>query len=234
MWLPPAFRSARFGTHALPPARHFEGEEEFDAGNAATPLDQIVTDRLTADDYPVVSLGQWTNFAELATGLGWATADQPSYNRASGRTGDSLPIDNVERAVLLRRAFEEYKAAACCADEVLAPNSVRLTDYTQGLTPVLWALQVVNALPYPLLARTEWFALNDHENPDDIKVASFLRNEGLVTISSQVKKIILLVSAPQKRIRIGGAEVPASSSSKFPEIALIRDPSGENIARFAL
>ncbi|KAL4707201.1 hypothetical protein ACJJTC_016577 [Scirpophaga incertulas] len=123
MWLPPAFRSARFGTHALPPARHFEGEEEFDAGNAATPLDQIVTDRLTADDYPVVSLGQWTNFAELATGLGWATADQPSYNRASGRTGDSLSIDNVERAVLLRRAFEEYKAAACCADEVLAPNS---------------------------------------------------------------------------------------------------------------
>ncbi|KAL4720765.1 hypothetical protein ACJJTC_004132 [Scirpophaga incertulas] len=104
VWLPPAFRSSRFGTHTLPPARHFEGEEEFDAGNAATPLDQIVTDR--------------------ATGLGWATADQPSYNKASGRNGDSLPIDNVERAVLIRRAFEEYKAAACCADEILAPNSV--------------------------------------------------------------------------------------------------------------
>ncbi|KAL4709230.1 hypothetical protein ACJJTC_010530 [Scirpophaga incertulas] len=50
-------------------------------------------------------------------------------------------------------------------------------DYTQGLTPVLWALQIVNALPYPLLARTEWFALNDSISPDDIKVASFLRNE---------------------------------------------------------
>ncbi|KAL4702660.1 hypothetical protein ACJJTC_012289 [Scirpophaga incertulas] len=124
VWLPPAFRSPRFGTHLLPPARHFEGEEEFDAGNAATSLDQIVTDRLTSDDYPVVTVGQWTNFAELATGLGWATVDQPAYNRACGRGGDSLPIDNVERATLIRRAFEEYKAAACCADEILATNSV--------------------------------------------------------------------------------------------------------------
>ncbi|KAL4706748.1 hypothetical protein ACJJTC_014503 [Scirpophaga incertulas] len=80
------------GLTCCPPARHFEGEEEFDAGNAATSLDQIVTDRLTSDDYPVISVGQWTNFAELAHGFG--------------------------------RAFEEYKAAACCADEILAPNSV--------------------------------------------------------------------------------------------------------------
>ncbi|KAL4710096.1 hypothetical protein ACJJTC_016498 [Scirpophaga incertulas] len=123
-WLPPAFRSARFGTQMLPPARHYDGEDEFDAGNAATALDQVVTDRLTSDDYPILTVGQWTNYAELATGLGWATVDQPAFNRASGRMGDSLPIDNVERAAFIRRAFEEYKAAACCADEILSPNAV--------------------------------------------------------------------------------------------------------------
>ncbi|KAL4707210.1 hypothetical protein ACJJTC_016586 [Scirpophaga incertulas] len=110
-----------------------------------------------------------------------------------------------------------------CQSWIRAHATAMQTDaitsyYTQGLTPVLWALQVVNALPYPLLARTEWFALNDHENPDDIKVASFLRNEGLVTISSQVKKIILLVSAPQKRIRIGGAEVPVTGVARNGDV----------------
>ncbi|KAL4710171.1 hypothetical protein ACJJTC_006468 [Scirpophaga incertulas] len=123
-WLPRAFRARRFGTDCLPPNREFEGEEEYDAGNAATALDQIVTDRQTADEYPIPTLGQWTNYAELATGLGWATVNQPSFNKAAGRLGDSLPVDNVERAAYLRRAFEEYKAAACCADEVLAPTAV--------------------------------------------------------------------------------------------------------------
>ncbi|KAL4710176.1 hypothetical protein ACJJTC_006473 [Scirpophaga incertulas] len=74
-------------TDCLPPNREFEGEEEYDAGNAATALDQIVTDRQTADEYPIPTLGQWTNYAELATGLGWATVNQPSFNKAAGRFG---------------------------------------------------------------------------------------------------------------------------------------------------
>ncbi|KAL4720579.1 hypothetical protein ACJJTC_013504 [Scirpophaga incertulas] len=123
-WLPRAFRTRRFGTDSLPPTSDFEGEEEYDAGNGATALDQIVTDRLTADEYPILILGQWTNYAELATGLGWATVNQPSFNKAAGRLGDSMPVDNVERAAYIRRAFEEYKAAACCADEILAPTAI--------------------------------------------------------------------------------------------------------------
>ncbi|KAL4706731.1 hypothetical protein ACJJTC_014486 [Scirpophaga incertulas] len=35
-----------------------------------------------------------------------------------------MPVDNVERAAYIRRAFEECKAAACCGDEMLAPTAV--------------------------------------------------------------------------------------------------------------
>ncbi|KAL4702158.1 hypothetical protein ACJJTC_015002 [Scirpophaga incertulas] len=87
-WLPRAFRSRRFGTEGLPPARDYEDAGEFDAANATT------------------------------------TLDKPAYNKGAGRLGDSLPVDNVERAALNRRAFEEYKAAACCIDEIAAPNAV--------------------------------------------------------------------------------------------------------------
>ncbi|KAL4706434.1 hypothetical protein ACJJTC_010917 [Scirpophaga incertulas] len=110
---------------------------------------------------------------------------------------------NAPRAVMI--LGESVPAEALCQRH-LAPAST------------LWALQIVNALHYPLLACTEWFATNDHRTPDDLRVTGFLRNEGLVTICSAVTKIILLVSAPQQQIRIGGIELLVTNVARGGEV----------------
>lgn len=93
--------------------------------NAVTALDHVVTDRATAGEIPVVILGQWTNAAELATGLGFATLDQPITNGGGGRGGKNLPLDGISRVLNLRRAFEEFKAVAVVRDEIAAPQGAQ-------------------------------------------------------------------------------------------------------------
>ncbi|KAL4707199.1 hypothetical protein ACJJTC_016575 [Scirpophaga incertulas] len=141
MWLPSRFPLRRgLEPTRCPPRDISRGEEEFDAGNAATPLDQIVTDRLTADDYPVVSLGQWTNFAELATGprcqrlkkrIRIGGAEVPG-NGGVARNGDVPPIMPMDARDLI----------VGCLDSLMS-HPVSLTELFiqvgpwQGLVPSL-------------------------------------------------------------------------------------------------
>lgn len=116
--IPAAYLVAENGLESLPKPTPdtLELEEDiygrFCHQNAVTALDQVVTDRATASEVPVVVLGAWTNAAELATGLGYCTLDQPITNGGGGRNGRNLPLDGVSRAMSLRRAFEEFKAVA--------------------------------------------------------------------------------------------------------------------------
>ncbi|KAL4711967.1 hypothetical protein ACJJTC_011274 [Scirpophaga incertulas] len=94
-------------------------------------------------------------------------------------------------------------------------------EYSHGLIPALRVLQIVNATPHPLLARTEWFATNDREEPDVLKVMGFLRNEGLITIRGRTRRILLLVSAPQSVIRVGGVDIRLIGVGPRGEVPLI-------------
>lgn len=75
--------------------------------NAVTALDQVVTDRATAGEVPILILGLWTNAAELATGLGFCTLDQPVTNGGGGEEREEPParwcVKGDESSKSLRR-----------------------------------------------------------------------------------------------------------------------------------
>lgn len=122
--LPNAFKTDAFGTATLPRVREDADQnfESYDHSNAVTALDHVVTDKDNADDNPILTLGCWPNAAELATGLQYATIDNPTYHGNAGRRGKSLPIDGVERSIFLRRMVEEWKVANGNSDEVAVPG----------------------------------------------------------------------------------------------------------------
>lgn len=68
----------------------------------------------------------------------------------------------------------------------------------------MWALQVVNALPYPLASRTEWFVTSDYRGRGSINVEGLVRNKALVVIPSDVRRLVLVLPQGMRRASIGG------------------------------
>ncbi|CAG4954881.1 unnamed protein product [Colias eurytheme] len=84
----------------------------------------------------------------------------------------------------------------------------------------LWALQILMALPYPLLTRTEWFLINNYQGQDEIEPRAIVRTEALVTIPSEVKKLVLIYSGGTGFVNIGNQHiaVQAPDGTRLPEL----------------
>lgn len=110
------------------------GTQTYYHDEAVTFLDNNFTTREVADARPSLRVGTWPNTAELATGLGLALYHHPHTGNLSSGSGTGLALDDVRRATMFRRAFEEWKRGGGLGDQV---SSLDLMGNALNYWPVI-------------------------------------------------------------------------------------------------
>ncbi|CAB3229527.1 unnamed protein product [Arctia plantaginis] len=119
-WLPPAYCDVAYATHGLPECVVQPDESVFYYHDHATTFtDNVFVSKALA---PALRVGAWTNEAELITGLGIATYDHSERGAASSEEGTAMALDDVERAMLKRRLYEEWKRGVGIGDQAVSPE----------------------------------------------------------------------------------------------------------------
>ncbi|CAB3241810.1 unnamed protein product [Arctia plantaginis] len=122
-WLPRAYCGVAYATHALPECVAPEDESAFYYHDHATTFtDNVFVSRALANTAPALRVGAWTNEAELVTGLGIATYVHSERGTASSEKGTAMALDEVERAMLKRRLYEEWKRGVGISDRAVSPE----------------------------------------------------------------------------------------------------------------
>lgn len=135
-WLPGGYRTAALDTDALPPCDNTQAEAEgtYYSAQAVNCLDQVVTDRETARENPVLELGPWSNAVELATGLGYAILDCTESFLHRGADGEGLFSEITRKSLAIRRCIEEMKIASGTIDAISSPAGLgALGDFWETL-----------------------------------------------------------------------------------------------------
>lgn len=118
------------------PAPGVEDWPGYDHRNAVNALDQLYAPRDVAEMYPALSIGQWTNIAEIGLCSGMLKYDTTNTERKEDiptRTR-TCQQDGKERAAYLRRAVEEWKRSQQLGDEHLQPGVFqRMADFWHEL-----------------------------------------------------------------------------------------------------
>jgi hypothetical protein len=109
----------------LLPSLHIESDSysDYGAANAVTALDHRVCSRIQARQYPIVSIGVWTNLAELGITSGLVyflsynteDAENIRYRLTSGN------LDKIQRSRALRASLELWKRRAGLLDVIAFP-----------------------------------------------------------------------------------------------------------------
>ncbi|CAB3245570.1 unnamed protein product [Arctia plantaginis] len=122
-WLPPAYSNVAYATHGLPECTALPEESNFYFHDHATTFtDNVFVTRALANTAPALRVGAWTNEAELITGLGIATYVHSERGVASNEEGTAMALDDVERVMLKRRLYEEWKRGVGISDQAVSPE----------------------------------------------------------------------------------------------------------------
>ncbi|AGW80478.2 putative coat protein [Leptopilina boulardi Toti-like virus] len=96
---------------------------DYGGANAVSPVDHRCVRRIMARTYPAVSIGSWSNMAEVALCTGWAC-----YNTFNAEKVELIAMrmfssntDRITRTRYLRVGYEEWKLAAALTDQVGFP-----------------------------------------------------------------------------------------------------------------
>lgn len=100
------------------------GYEWYDHDFAVTAFNQVFTTAKKAKANPCVTIGSWSNVAELAISLGICL-----YNCTNAETTDTVKmglngsnLDAIDRAAYMRRAIEEFGSASGIREDVVTPT----------------------------------------------------------------------------------------------------------------
>ncbi|CAB3229485.1 unnamed protein product [Arctia plantaginis] len=122
-WLPPAYANPAYATHGLPECTTHPDESNFYYHDHATTFtDNVFVTKALANTAPALRVGAWTNEAELITGLGIATYVHSERGASSSEEGTAMALDDVERAMLKRRLYEEWKRGVGIGDQAVSPE----------------------------------------------------------------------------------------------------------------
>lgn len=127
-----------------------ESYSDFGGSRAVTSLDHRFVSQLRARRYPSISIGHWSNTAELAVGLGVGIYNVHNVERAEEVKARLMGggIDHMLCGQFLRKGFEQFKRAAGLAEIIAFPRQhVQFQRYwpsvigsltTQAGTNVAW------------------------------------------------------------------------------------------------
>ncbi|CAB3228065.1 unnamed protein product [Arctia plantaginis] len=122
-WLPGAYCDAAYATDGLPECVTPDDESSFYYHDHATTFtDNVFVSKTLANMAPALRVGAWTNEAELITGLGIATYVHSERGATVGEEGTAMALDDIERAMLKRRLFEEWKRGVGIGDQAVSPE----------------------------------------------------------------------------------------------------------------
>lgn len=120
--IPPGYLLEELGTHVIPAVVPGQRHDIYYHTQGVTALDQVVCDRMTARETPVVYLGNWSNVAELGCGFGLYQFVPEERTLCPGIQGRGSWVEILKRGLYLRRLVEESKLAAGVADPVCCPH----------------------------------------------------------------------------------------------------------------
>lgn len=137
-WVCEGYRSTEFGTENIPGTIILdEDRKTFFSNLSVSAFDQVYGSYAQANKHPILMLGVWSNDCELVTGCGIAKCAQGMIPITVGPTGNekrSSPLGRIEKALLLRRGFEEFKRSCSITDAIVNPNSyAHLKTYWEEL-----------------------------------------------------------------------------------------------------
>lgn len=111
-------------TYEYPPDEESEDWTLFGHFMSVTPFDQVPASRRVARANPILTIGAWPSFAEVAVFYGLAFYDVENKEDPV-KVRERLMNTNIDRVVrgeLMRRALEEWKDASGLNDALLQPN----------------------------------------------------------------------------------------------------------------